>query len=255
MDLPLWIFPLLFLTGVIAGMVDAIAGGGGIIALPVLLSCGLPVPVALGTSKLQSSFGSVSASIHYARKGLIDLKACRLGILFTFIGAIGGVWAVQSLRTDLVEQMIPWLLAVILLYTIFRPQVGQQDHPPRWRTGVFFAVFGLGLGFYDGFLGPGTGSFWTIALITVMGFNFAKATGVTKVLNAVSNLTALALFIAAGKVLWSIGLTMGAGQFLGARIGSGLVMKKGARFVRPVFLTMVTLTLARLLYLRLTQPQ
>ncbi len=254
MDLPLWLFPLLFATGIVAGLVDSVAGGGGIITLPVLLSCGLPAQVALGTNKLQASFGSVSAAGHYLRHGLVSIKDCRLGILTTLLGAIAGAVAVQSIAPELVEQVIPWLLVAILLYTVLRPQAGAHDHPPRLHPSVFFTLFGLGLGFYDGFLGPGVGSFWTIALVTVMGMNFARATGTTKVMNATSNVISLALFALAGNIVLSIGLTMGAGQIIGARIGSGLVMKRGARFVRPIFLVMVTLTLLRLLYVRSGEP-
>ncbi|MHA3772186.1 TSUP family transporter [Verrucomicrobiota bacterium sgz303538] len=250
MDLPPWLYPLLFATGAVSGLVDSIAGGGGVITLPVLLSCGLPAPLALGTNKLQASFGSVSAAWHYLRHGLVNLNECHLGILVTFIGAVAGTIAVQSIAPHLIEQLIPWLLVAILLYTVLRPNAGSYDHPPRLRPAAFFTLFGLGLGFYDGFIGPGVGSFWTIALITVMGFNFARATGMTKVMNATSNVVALVLFAIGGKVIFSIGLTMGAGQLLGARIGSGLVMKRGARFVRPIFLVMVTLTLLRLVYVR-----
>jgi uncharacterized protein len=250
MDLPLWVFPLLFATGVVSGMVDAIAGGGGVITLPVLLSCGLPAPLALGTNKLQASFGSVSAAAHYVHHGLIGLRECRLGILTTLIGAAAGAVAVQSIDPQVIEQLIPWLLVAILIYTVLRPNAGAQDHPPRLNTATFFTLAGLGLGFYDGFLGPGVGSFWTIALITMMGFNFAKATGMTKVMNATSNVVALILFASAGKIILSIGLTMGAGQIIGSRLGSGMVMTRGAQFVRPIFLTMVTLTLLRLLYVR-----
>lgn len=254
MDFPFWLYPLLFATGVVSGLVDAVAGGGGVITLPVLLSCGLPAPLALGTNKLQASFGSVSAAAHYVRHGLVSFRECHLGILTTLIGAAVGAIAVQSIDPQLIEQLIPWLLVAILLYTVLRPSAGSQDHPPRLHTSTFFTLFGLGLGFYDGFLGPGVGSFWTIALITVMGFNFARATAMTKVMNATSNVVALVLFASAGKIVLSIGLTMGAGQLVGSRLGAGLVMKRGARFVRPIFLTMVTLTLLRLLYVRASAP-
>lgn len=250
----LWHYPLLFLTGMIAGTVDSMAGGGGIITLPVLLNFGMPAPLALGTNKLQASFGSVSAAWHYARHGVVKLRECRLGVAMTLIGASLGAATVQLLAADLLGRVIPWLLAAILIFTVLRPSLGQQDHPPRWRWSWFFTAFGLGIGFYDGFFGPGTGTFWTMAFVAVQGHNFVKATGYTKVMNATSNVTALAWFLLHGSVALGAGLTMGAGQVVGARIGSGLVVKKGARFVRPVFLTMVTLTLARLLYLSLTQP-
>jgi uncharacterized membrane protein YfcA len=248
MDFALWVYPMLFFTGLAAGLVDSIAGGGGLIALPVLLMLGLPVPVALGTNKFQSTCGTLSATRHYVRSGLVDFRACRLGLVATFVGAVLGVLTVQRTDSHLLGRLIPWLLALIFVYTVFRPHVGAQDHPPRMRENVFFTVFGLGLGFYDGFFGPGVGSFWAIALIVVLGQNFAKATACTKVMNLSSNVASIALFAFAGMVHLNAGIAMGTGQIIGARLGSGLVVKKGARFIRPIFLTIVGLTLVRLLW-------
>lgn len=245
-----WTYPFLFLTGIVAGLVDSIAGGGGIISLPVLLNLGLPVPVALGTNKLQSSFGSVTAAWSYARLGVVDWRQCRAGVITTLIGAVAGFFVVQVVENRFLEALIPWLLAAIVIYTIVRPQIGTQDHPPRMGITAFFVCFGLGLGFYDGFFGPGTGSFWTIALVGVMGFNFLKATAYTKIMNATSNVGALVPFLIAGQVHIPAGLVMGAGQIIGARIGAGLAVKRGARFVRPIFLIMVVAVMARLLWVR-----
>lgn len=254
MDRPLWVYLLLFLTGLAAGLVDAIAGGGGIITVPVLLNLGLPVPLALGTNKLQASCGSVMAAWTFVRRGVVSLRECRAGIALTVIGALLGALAVQWLDTRLLATLIPWLLGAIFLYTLFRPDLGGQDHPPRLRWGWFYTAFGLGLGFYDGFFGPGVGSFWTVAFVLGQGFNLTKATGFTKVMNAASNVAALGLFALAGNVQLGAGAVMGAGQILGARLGAGLVMKKGTRFIRPVFLTMVALTLLRLLYVTASRP-
>jgi uncharacterized membrane protein YfcA len=248
MEIALWSYPLLFLAGLVAGLVDSVAGGGGLISLPVLLNLGLPVPLALGTNKFQSSFGSVAASWHYARRGVVDLRACRFGIAMTMVGAFAGALAVQQIDSHLLGRLVPWLLAAILLYTVLRPAIGVHEQLPRMGEKAFYAVFGLGLGFYDGFFGPGAGSFWAIALIMLLGQNFTRATGTTKVMNATSNLVSLAVFATAGLVHLGAGLTMGLGQIVGARLGSGLVVTKGVRFIRPIFLTMVTLTLARLIW-------
>jgi len=242
-------YPLLFLTGLVAGLVDAIAGGGGIISLPVLLNLGLSPTLALGTNKLQASFGVVSATRHYANSGLIDWRACRFGIVTTLLGALGGAWAVQRLDAQLLARIIPWLLAAIVVYSIVRPQVGGQDRPPRLGAGTFFTSFGLVLGFYDGFFGPGAGSFWIVALVLLLGCNFLKATAHAKVMNAASNLASLALFALSGEVDYAAGLVMGAGQIVGGRLGAGLAVKRGARFVRPLFLTMVVAAMARLIWL------
>src|SRR5512138_1497615 len=152
-----WLYPLLFLTGLAAGFVDSIAGGGGLITIPVLLSVGMPPQLALGTNKLQATFGSGSAAWHYGRAGLIDFNACKIGVLFTLIGAMMGTLFVSRLPPDLLKQTIPWLLVAIALYFVFQPKLGDADRTARLDAGVFHLIFGLGIGFYDGFLGPGTG--------------------------------------------------------------------------------------------------
>lgn len=250
MDLPTLAFPLLFAVGLVAGAVDAIAGGGGILSLPVLLNLGLPAPLALGTNKLQSSMGAVTAVWRYARQGLLDPRACRTGVVATLVGALAGAAAVELIDTRVLETAIPWLLGAIVVYSLIRPRLGEQDHPPRLGNRAFFVAFGLGLGFYDGIFGPGVGSFWTIALVGLQGQNFLKATAYTKVMNATSNLASLAVFALNGHLHLAAGLTMGAGQLVGARLGAGLAIRRGARFVRPIFLTMVTLVMVRLLWMR-----
>ena len=248
MDFAPWVYVLLFFTGLAAGVVDSIAGGGGLIAMPMLLMLGMPVPLALGTNKFQSLCGVTTAAWNYTRRGLVDLRACRLGITMTFIGAVLGVLAVQKTDTQVLGRLIPWLLAVILVYTVFRPTLGQHDQPPKMGTKAFYIVFGLLMGFYDGFFGPGAGSLWTIILIVWLGQNFTKATAYTKVMNLTSNVASVALFSYAGLIDWPAGIAMGAGQIIGGRIGSGLVIRKGVGFIRPIFLTIVSLTLLRLLW-------
>ncbi len=248
MEIAPHLYPLLFLVGLFAGLVDAVAGGGGVISLPVLLNLGMPVQLALGTNKLQSSFGAVMAVFRYARHGLLDRRACKIGVIATLAGAIAGAATVRVLDARFLEAAIPWLLGAIVVYTLLRPKLGDGDHPPRVAAPVFFTVFGLGLGFYDGFFGPGTGSFWTIALVGLLGHNFLKATAYTKVMNATSNLASLAVFAAGGQIHLAAGLAMGAGQIVGARLGAGLAIKRGARFVRPVFIVMVLAVMARLLW-------
>ena len=248
-----WAYPLLFAAGFSAGLVDSIAGGGGIISLPVLLNLGLPPQLALGTNKFQSSFGSVAASWQYARRGLVELRACRFGILTTLIGALLGALAVQHVAAQVLEKIIPALLAAIVVYLVFQPKVGLEDRRPILAPTSFYLAFGLGLGFYDGFFGPGVGSFWAVAFVLLLGQNLTRATAHTKVMNATSNLASLALFAAAGLVAVGAGLTMAAGQVLGARLGAGLVVRRGARFVRPALLVMAALTIIRLLWVNLAR--
>jgi len=239
---------LLFAAGLAAGLVDAIAGGGGLIALPAVLSTGLPVPLALGTNKLGSVFGTASATWSYARRGAVDLRECLPGAVVTAVGATAGALTVRHLDSALLAKAIPFLLGAIVVYLIFKPQLGENDRHHRLGPVAFYAIFGLALGFYDGFFGPGVGSFWTIAFVMVLGHNFLRAAGHTKVMNFASNAAALAFFSFAGQVLLWPGLALGAGQLVGARLGAHLALTRGARFVRPIFLVMAGLTVLKLLY-------
>ena len=238
----------LFLAGLAAGFVDSIAGGGGLIALPALLAAGLPPQLALGTNKLQGCFGTLSASWNYIRKGKADLKQCRLGILFTLIGAGLGAWLIQRLDPGFIDDLIPILLGVVFLYTLGSRHLGLTSRQALMPRSIFFIVFGLGLGFYDGFFGPGTGSFWTVAFLGVLGMEMTGAAGSTRVMNFTSNIVALVVFMAGHNVWYTVGLAMAAGQVIGARIGSGLAIRNGARFIRPIFLSVVFLTILRLGY-------
>lgn len=243
-----WQWPLLFGTGLAAGFVDSVAGGGGLITLPILLSLGLDPRDALGTNKLQACFGSSSATWHYAKAGAVDLRECRRGFVITFISAGVGAWLVQCLSRDFLERFIPILLMAVALYSLLRPNLGYKDTAPRLKRASFDVIFGLLIGFYDGFFGPGTGTFWAISFVLIMGFNFTKATGHTKVMNFASNLSALIFFLLGGYVLLLPGVTMGAGQLLGARLGSRTVVKHGAKFIRPIFITVVLGITLKLLY-------
>ena len=244
----LWHLPLLFATGLAAGFVDSIAGGGGLITLPVLLGLDFTPPAALGTNKLQATFGSASAAWHYAEAGTVDWRDCTRGFILTFLGAaLGALW-VQQLDAAILKRVIPVLIAGVALYALLKPQMGEQDLHPRMPRGLFDALFGLGLGFYDGFFGPGTGMFWTTAFVLGMGFNLTRATGYTKVMNFASNIASLIVFLIGGQVLFVAGLVMGVGQLLGARLGSRMVVKRGAKFIRPVFISVALTITAKLLY-------
>jgi uncharacterized protein len=242
------LFPVLFLTGAVAGLIDAIAGGGGLITIPVLLGIGLPPQYALGTNKLQATFGSASAMTHFVKAGTVNLRDAGAGVLWTAVGAVLGSYTVQQIDPGFLRRAIPFLLLAILCYTIFTPKLGAEEVHPRLPRGFFYCAFGLLLGFYDGFLGPGTGSFWVIALMLGLGFDMRKGTGYTKVFNFVSNIVSLAVFVAGGHVLLWAGLVMGVGQACGARVGARLVIKKGTGFVRPVFICSVLAVTAKLFY-------
>lgn len=244
----LFLFPALTLVGFLAGLVDSIAGGGGLISLPALLAFGLPPHQALGTNKFQSTFGSLTSSYNYLKQKDVTLKAAAWGMAFTAIGAAAGAGVVQLVHADILDWIIPFMLLAILVYVVFSPNLGRADTAARWRPLPFYLLFGLGIGFYDGFFGPGTGSFWPVAFVLLLGFNLVKATGFTKLMNFTSNIVSLILFWIGGNIVWIPGLCMGLGEIFGARLGARLVITKGARFIRPVFIAVVLATIAKLLY-------
>lgn len=237
---------LLFATGLFAGMVDTLAGGGGLITIPMLLGVGVPPAYALGTNKLQASFGSGSATFHFLRRGVVTLRECAWGIALTFLGSALGTLAVQRLDPELLRKLIPFLLMAAALYVFANPSFKGAATRPRMAPLPFYLLAGLGLGFYDGFFGPGTGSFWVVALMAGLGQEMKKATATTKVMNFTSNLASLLFFAAGGHVLAAPALAMAGGQVLGGRLGAKLVLTRGVRLIRPAFLLMVLAVLGKL---------
>lgn len=197
-DSPLFFFAL-FGAGALAGFVDSIAGGGGLISLPALLATGMPPVQALATNKLQSSFGSFTASMNYVRRQGLLLKDMRIGILFTFLGAATGTTLVQFLDTSFLRDVIPILLVVTVVFFLLQPRLMALGKKQLLPTHVFQMAAGLLLGFYDGFFGPGTGSFWMLALVALQAKDLIAATARTKVYNFTSNITALAFFFWQGR--------------------------------------------------------
>lgn len=239
---------LLITAAFFAGLIDAIAGGGGLITVPALMAIGLPPQVALGTNKLQASFGSGSAMLHFVRSGTVKLSECMTGIFWTAAGAGAGVLAIQRLDPAILRQLVPWMLLIIAAYTLLTPKLGTEDIHARIAPKFFYPIFGLAIGFYDGFFGPGTGSFWAMGFVLLLGYSLVRATAHTKVMNFTSNFVALGIFMMAGQVHLLEGLLMGVAQFIGARIGAKLVIKKGAKFIRPVFIVIVLAITAKLIY-------
>ena len=237
---------LLFFAGGFAGFVDSIAGGGGIITVPVLLAVGIPPHQALATNKLQSSFGSLTATMNYAKKGLMNPCDLLSGVLFSFLGGIAGSIMVQYFSPEFLEKMIIVMLIVLFIYTAMSPKLGFEQKQHKLNHLLFYTLFGLLIGFYDGFFGPGTGSFWTIALVLLLGLDLKQATARTKLFNFTSNIVSLAVFIYSGLVLWTAGLIMGVGQIIGAYLGSTLVSKKEVHFIRVFFLIVVAATIIKL---------
>ncbi|WP_159567124.1 sulfite exporter TauE/SafE family protein [Budvicia diplopodorum] len=242
------VYVVLFFVAMLAGFIDSIAGGGGLITLPVLLALGLPPAQSLATNKLQSVGGAFSASLYFIRQKAVNLKDQRWTILCTFIGATIGAILIQRLQADLLRAVLPILVIAIGLYFLFSPKVGEQERQKRLSVWPFALVAGLGVGFYDGFFGPGAGSFYALAYVTLCGFNLTKSTAHAKVLNFTSNFASLLFFIIGGKVIWSIGLAMLGGQVIGARIGAKMVLTRGQKLIRPMLITVSFVMSCKLIY-------
>ncbi|KAB2862015.1 MAG: TSUP family transporter [Bauldia sp.] len=238
---------LLALAGFVAGFIDSIAGGGGLITVPALLLAGLTPVEALGTNKLQSVFGSGSATYAYASAGLVNVRHQLPSAALAFLGSIAGAVLATILPGEWLRAALPPMLVVIALYFAFKPDMGDVDRARRLSPFLFGVTVVPVIGFYDGIFGPGTGSFFMLAFVTLAGYGVLKATAHTKLLNFSSNLGSLIFFSAVGVVSWKVGLVMGAAQFLGARFGARLAMKNGARLIKPLLVVTCVVLAIRLL--------
>ncbi|GAA5647173.1 MULTISPECIES: TSUP family transporter [Vibrio] len=248
MELSFELLAILFVVAGAAGFIDAMAGGGGLLTLPALLAAGIPPTQALATNKLQSSFGSFSASWYFVRNGIVSLKQMRLAIACTFVGSAVGAEAVQYIDASVLTSLIPLLLLAISLYFLLAPQTRASGGEPKLPQALFAFSVGGGVGFYDGFFGPGTGSIFTVCFVVIAHCSLVEATARTKVLNFTSNIAALLFFIMAGLPIWELGLVMAVGGFIGARLGAKVVVSKGQKWIRPLVITMSMLMAAKLLW-------
>ncbi|EIE7938922.1 sulfite exporter TauE/SafE family protein [Salmonella enterica] len=245
---PLLLLLVLFFVAVLAGFIDAIAGGGGLLTIPALMAAGMSPANALATNKLQACGGSFSSSLYFLRRNVVNLAEQKLNILMTFIGSMSGALLVQHMQADILRQLLPVLVIFIGLYFLLMPKLGEEDRQ-RCLYGLPFALIAGGcVGFYDGFFGPASGSFYALAFVTLCGYNLTKSTAHAKVLNATSNVGSLLLFIIGGKVIWATGFVMLVGQFLGARMGASIVLSKGQKLIRPMIVIVSAVMSARLLY-------
>jgi uncharacterized membrane protein YfcA len=238
------------LVGVVAGFVDAIAGGGGLIAVPALLTAGLPPVAAFATNKMQSAVGTTIAAATYWRRGFVDLRAIGPAVVAMFAGSFLGALAVKQVDTTVLEYIVPVALICIAVYFTFAPRLTDADSHARLNFALFVPVMGLVVGFYDGILGPGTGSFLTLGFIALFGLGVTRAAANTKFLNLASNIGALALFIPSGDVVWPIALTMAVGQFVGGYLGALTGIRFGARLIKPLVVLISIALAVRLLVFR-----
>lgn len=240
---------LLCLAAMTAGLVDAIAGGGGLITLPAVLATGLPPHVALGTNKGQAVFGSLAALVRFWRVGLVDGKLARVTFPFGLVGAFAGAGLVLLVRPEVLKPLVLVLLIAVAVFLTFRKAPPAADRPeprPRPRAQAIGALVALGIGTYDGFFGPGTGTFLIVGFSTLLGHGLTHASADAKVVNFASNLAAVVLFALKGLVLWKVALPMAAAQFLGGSLGAHLAVKGGDTLVRRVVLGVVVALVLKL---------
>ena len=235
MQLELLDYALACAAALLAGFVDAIAGGGGLITLPALLALGLPPQAAIATNKLQGVFGALAAFLEYRK--LIDFKGIVIGIMATAVGSLAGSLIVLHLSNDAVKPLVLGILISVFVYSLFIKS--DKPHKARMKPGLFYCIFGLTLGFYDGFIGPGTGSLWIFASLALLGKDFKQSSIDTKALNLTSNVIALIVFIYHEQMLWLLGLSMAVFQIIGAILGAKSLMKRPPAFVKKVFFVVV----------------
>lgn len=240
---------LLCSVAFVAGYIDAIAGGGGLLTVPALLTAGLPPHVVLGTNKLAATFGSLTASVTYYRKKLFDPGYWRYSLIFTAIGAIIGTLVVDQLSTALLEKILPLLILFAAIYTLFnRMQPDDRLTLPAVTPKLYWQqrLQGLTLGFYDGVAGPGAGAFWMVSTMALYKINLLLASGVARTMNFISNGFSLAAFIMLGHVHFTLGIAMGLCLMLGAWLGAHSAIRFGSKFIRPIFISVVIAIAARL---------
>lgn len=248
LDLSLELLLILAAAGFAAGFIDSIAGGGGLITLPVLMLAGIPPAQALATNKVQGVFGAATAAISYAARGLVDLRRQWKPALIAGIAGAAGAALVSFLPTDQLRLVLPVILIGIAAFFALKPGLDDLDRVQRVAPGLFAVTAVPLVGFYDGLLGPGAGSFYMIAFVTLAGYGVLKATAHTKLLNFASNLGGLAAFAVVGQPLWIIGIVMGMAQIAGAALGSRLASRIGARLIKPLLVVTSAALALRLIW-------
>lgn len=237
MILSLETIAFLMAAATMAGCVDAMAGGGGLITLPALMAAGVPPVQAVATNKLQSCFGTFGACVAYARKGHMDLATYKAPVIAAFVGSVGGAWLLQRVDPSILAGLMPALLIGLAAYFTFSPKLGDADRHARVGMAGLTGLIGV-IGFYDGFFGPGAGAFYTTIFLALGGLSILRATAQTKAANFASNVAGLLTMVAGGHVIWIAGLAMAAGSVIGGQIGSHLAMRFGSRLIKPLLVVM-----------------
>ena len=234
---------LVSLASLLAGLVDSIVGGGGLILLPALFATfPTAAPATLfGTNKSASIWGTAFATVQYSRRVQLPWRALLPAAAAGLLGSLVGAWAVTQVDPALFRKALPLLLTALLAYTLARKDLG-REHAPRYAgraEALMASAIGLVVGFYDGFFGPGTGSFLVFAWVRLLGYDFLNASASAKLINTATNFSALMLFTWQGHVWWHLALAMALANVAGSLIGTRLALRHGAGFVRRVFIFVV----------------
>jgi uncharacterized membrane protein YfcA len=242
-------FVIISLASLLAGFVDSIVGGGGLILVPALFATFPSAPPAtlFGVNKSASIWGTGIATWQYQQRVKLQWTRLLPAAAAGFTGAFAGAWAVTQISPGFLRQLLPLILLAVLLYTLIKKELG-RDHQPRFqgRSEMLAAsLVGLVIGFYDGFFGPGTGSFFVFLFVRWLGYDFLRASASAKLLNTATNLAALILFALKGLVWWHYALPLAVANVLGSVLGTRLALKHGAGFVRMVFILVVTALIAK----------
>lgn len=232
MEFSFELLAILFVIAIAAGFIDAIAGGGGLLTIPALLFTGMSPVQAIATNKLQACFGSFTATRFFIKQKLVSPKKQRWGILAAAIGAALGALAIQLFDSQILITLLPFGLILIALYLVMAKNFGESSEKTKLNKKNFNASFVGGIGFYDGFFGPGTGTFFTLSYYKMRAMNLIQATAHAKLMNFTTNIVSLMIFILSDQIIWQVGLAMAVGQIIGARIGAATAIKQGTNFIR-----------------------
>ncbi|GEC93442.1 MULTISPECIES: sulfite exporter TauE/SafE family protein [Brevibacillus] len=250
MEMDLSTIVLLAVFGFIAAFIDSTVGGGGLISLPALLGLGMPPYLALGTNKLAGTISSATSSYTFIKSGKFDKKLMLILFPVSLIGAYFGAKTVLFVPQEFLKVLVVIMMALIFVYTLFNKRFGQDSN----YKGLTKFTLGIGIpftfliGFYDGFFGPGTGSFFVFLMVLLFGYDFVIAAGNGRILNLASNISALFVFTMEGKVVFMTGLIMGIAMLLGANLGAKMAIKTGVRYVRPLFLVVSITLIVKMVY-------
>lgn len=238
---------LLMVVAFLSGYIDAIAGGGGLLTIPTLMFAGLTPIQAIATNKLQACFGSFSASRFYVRAGLVEPKKMRWAIVVAALSAAGGAFAIQWVAADLLLLVMPFVFMAVAVFLLAVPSVGKVTRAATISERTMNQTAVPAVSFYDGFLGPGTGTFFTLSYAQLRGLDLVKATAHAKVLNFTTNIVSLLIFLVAGHMVLVVGLTMAVAQVIGARLGAAAAIKQGVGFIRGLtVLVCITMSISLL---------